>query len=686
MKKKEKRSQKHPNFKKSSISVIESRIARLTSSERSLIIAALLALSVMAVYWQVRNHEFVTFDDNIYVYENKMVLSGLNWSSIIWAFTTGTQANWHPLTWLSIMVDYELFGVNAGWHHLMSAVIHAVNTVMLFVVFKRMTKSFWASAFVAAFFGLHPLHAESVAWASERKDVLSMFFWLLTLLLYTRYVERPELKRYLLVIGSFVLGLLAKPMLVTLPFVLLLLDYWPLKRFAGEQTVSSTTETAGQPLTETNGIQPRGPTFKLIREKIPFIVLSLISSVVTFIAQQSGGAVAPLERIPILIRVGNAFVSYINYITKMIWPSNLAFFYPHPGFTLSLWWALFAAALVITLTIVFVQLGRKRPYLPVGWFWYVGTLVPVIGIVQVGIQAMADRYTYIPLIGLSIIIAWGANDIVARWRQKGLVLTATGVVWLLVLAPVSWFQVGAWRDNMSLFSHAVKVTERNYLALTNLGLTEARLGKIDDAIGHYKEALQIGPMISDIHNYLAIALSSKGSDLEAASHYAQAIQLKPEYKEAHFNLGIILDRQGLTDSAIYHFREALRLNPDDAEVHNNLGAAFGKLGKIDSAIAHFEEAVRLRPDYASAHYNLGSALLGQKKYDEAILHLSADVRLKPDHLNGHYNLGLAYKAAGKVKEALGEFDRVLSLNPRHTGALYEYMQMQRMMRSDQQKK
>jgi tetratricopeptide (TPR) repeat protein len=656
-------------------------------SERSLFVAVMLAVIVMTVYWQLKSHEFVTFDDNIYIYENKMVLSGLNWNSIVWAFTTGTQANWHPLTWLSIMLDYELFGVNAGWHHLMSAIIHAINTIMLFVVFKRMTKSFWASAFVAAFFGLHPLHVESVAWASERKDLLSMFFWMLTLLLYTRYVAKPELKRYLFVIGSFALGLLAKPMLVTMPLVLLLLDYWPLRRFAAGEPVTTSIETAGAPSSDTKSIQPRRPLLKLIKEKIPLIVLSVISSVVTFIAQQSGGAVAPLERIPIMIRLGNAFVSYITYIRKMLWPSNLAFFYPHPGFGLSIWWSLSAAALVIVLTIVCLRYGRKWPYLPVGWLWYLGTLVPVIGIVQVGIQALADRYTYIPLIGLSIIIAWGVPELLGGWRYKKVTLAASSIALLLALGILTWVQVGTWRDNMSLFSHAVAVTDGNYLALTNLGLTEARLGKTDDAIAHYKAALEIGPMISDIHNYIAIALSSKGKDLEAASHYSEAIRLKPEYKEAHFNLGIILDRQGLTDSAIYHFREALRLKSDDAEVHNNLGAALGKLGKIDEAIEHFEEAVKLRPEYPSALYNLGSALYGQGKYDEAILRLSEVVRLQPNHINANYNLGLALEKTGKMPEALRLFDRVLTLNPRHSGALYEFMQLTRMQtRKNQEKK
>jgi tetratricopeptide (TPR) repeat protein len=639
------------------------------------LVIVLLVASVLAVYWQVTKHEFIIFDDNIYIYENKMVQSGLNWESMVWAFATGTLANWHPLTWLSIMVDYQLFGLNAGLHHLMGAILHAINTALLFVVFSKMTKSFWPSVFVAAFFGLHPLHVESVAWASERKDVLSAFFWILTLLLYARYVDRPGLRRYLLVIVSFALGLLAKPMLVTLPFVLLLLDYWPLKRFQIGGISALPTQLQAVTLRDSTGRHPERQITGPAKEKIPLFILSAISCVVTFIAQQSGGAVFPLERLPITIRLGNAFVSYITYIRKMIWPSGLAFYYPHPGFALSLWWSVSAAGLVLALTVAFLWFGRKRSYLAVGWLWYIGTLVPVIGIVQVGIQALADRYTYIPLIGLSIIIAWGAQELLGNWRYRSLVFTVAGISSLLALSILTWFQIATWRNNMSVFSHAVAVTERNVPALTNLAIAESRLGKTDDAIAHFKEALQISPKMSDVHNYLGIALSNKGKDLEAASHYAQAIRLKPDHKEAHVNLGIVLERQGITDSAIVHFREALRLDPDDAQVHNNLGAALGKLGKVDEAIEHFEKASRLRPEYPSALYNLGSALLRQKKYDEAILRLSEAVHLKPDDADAHYNLGLAFKAVGDVEQAIAHFDQVLTLNPSHKEASYEFLRL-----------
>lgn len=659
-----------------------SQIREVWKRNQTAIVILMLTISVLAVYWQVIGHEFVSYDDNVYIYENAVVQSGFNWNSIVWAFTTGTQANWHPLTWLSIMVDYELFGLNAGMHHFMSALIHAINTILVFIVFRKLTGAFWPSAFVAAFFGLHPLHVESVAWASERKDVLSTAFWMLTTLAYLRYVKQPEMKRYLPVLGLFTLGLLAKPMLVTLPFVFLLLDFWPFKRFEIGAKTPGEPELSGAGLVSIDD-QKRGNTLvKLIIEKVPLLVLSVISSVVTFMAQRSGGAVFPLEKMPVLIRMENAFVSYVSYIWKMIWPFDLAFFYPHPAFILSISTIIFSIVLIVSLTFVFLWFGRKRHYLAVGWLWYLGTLVPVIGIVQVGIQGLADRYTYIPLIGLSIILSWGAQDLAARWRYKAVILASTGGALILFFIALTWFQVATWSDNVTLFSHAVAVTDRNYVALTNLALAKEKLGKTDEAISHYREALRYAPAIAVIHNYLGIALAKNKDTLEAASHYAEAIRLKPEYREAHFNLGIVLDQQGKTEEAISHFEEALRLNPNDAEVHNNLGATLGKQGKIDEAIEHFEESVRIRPAYPSALYNLGFALLRQGKYDEAILRLSEVVRLKPDHVNAHYNLGLAFENVGKLSEALAQYDRALFFNPANAEALLRYS---RLLRNQPQK-
>lgn len=661
-------------------------------SRRTLLVVLFLVASVVGVYWQMIHHDFVTYDDGAYVYENPMVQSGLNWKSILWAFTTGTQANWHPLTWLSHMLDSQLYGLKPGLHHFTSLLLHVINTVLLFLVFRRMTGlpaggrfglqarlspkdvagqagAFWASAFVAAFFGLHPLHVESVAWASERKDVLSTLFWMLTMLMYIRYVEKPEWKRYALVALFFALGLMAKPMLITLPFVLLLLDFWPLKRFE----IGGDTATALEPAAEVSEkINGRGKVIlRLLKEKAPLFALSLISSVVTFVVQQRGGAVLPLERIPIAIRLGNAIVSYAAYIREMVWPSHLAFFYPHPGYALSVLSVILAAVLLLLLTAVFLRFGRSHHYLITGWFWYLGTLVPVVGIVQVGIQAMADRYTYVPLIGLSVIIAWGIQELLGNWRYKKLAVAGSSGALFLTLMTLTWFQVGTWRDSESLFSHAVAATERNYLALADLGITEARKGKINEAIAHYTEALRIGQNLWDIHNQLGMALASAGRYSEATSHYSEAIRIRPDYPEAHYNLGIMLERQGKTEEAISHFREVLKFRPDDAEAHNNLGASLGKQGKIDEAIEHFSEAVRIRPDYPSAQYNLGTALMRQGKYEEAITHLSAVVRLKPDHANAHYNLGLALEKIGRNSEAIAQFMEATSINPKHQDARNE---------------
>jgi len=640
---------------------------------RTLLIIAALVVCIAAVYWQMIDHEFVTYDDNVYIFENRMVQSGLNWNSLVWAFTSGTQANWHPLTWLSIIVDYELFGLNAGWHHLMSAILHAINTVLVFFVFRKMTGTFWPSTFIAAFFGLHPLHVESVAWAAERKDVLSAFFWLLTILVYVRYVRRPHFKRYALVILFFALGLMAKPMLVTLPLLLLLLDYWPLGRiqFRKRNPLSKDPAT----ISLANGDDRGTSLSKLLMEKVPLLGLSAVSSIVTFQVQRHGGAVFSLEIMPVTVRLENAVVSYVIYMRKMIWPSDLAVFYPHPGHGLPVWESVAAAALLLAMTALFLWLAREHRYLATGWLWYMGTLVPVIGIVQVGIQALADRYTYVPLIGLTIIIAWGSQELVKNWRFKGPLLASLSGVSLLVFTTLTWFQVATWHDSISLFSHAVEVTKRNYLALSNLGLGKMNKDRPDEAITHLTEALEIAPLIPDIHNYLGMAFARKGKVAEAIVQYREAVRLKPDHQAGNFNLAVALNRQGNTEEAITHFEEALRLNPYDAEAHNNLGAAYGKEGKMEEAIDHFREAVRLRPEYMSALYNLGTGLISQGKHEEAITPLSEVVRLKPSHANARYNLGLAFENGGKFSEALTQYEEAARIDPTNTQARQSWMRM-----------
>lgn len=633
--------------------LIPSRIKAI--DPRVTIVVFLLVLGIVVTYWQTIDHKFVTYDDGGYIYENPPVLTGLTWEGILWAFTTGYQANWHPLTWLSHMVDAELYGLNAGGHHITSMLIHTLSTILLFFVFRRMTGSLWPSAFVAAFFGLHPLHVESVAWASERKDVLSALFWMATMLAYVRYVEAPSTRRYVLALLLFALGLMAKPMLVTLPFVLLLLDYWPLKRLRVWENQNSHAESSH---TNIDSL----PFGKIVVEKIPFFILTALSSIVTFLVQQRGGAVFPLEVMPVSLRLQNTAVSYVSYIRKMIWPSDLATFYPHPGFRLPLWEAIAATVFLLLVTVCVVWWGKKHRYLTTGWLWYIGTLVPVIGIVQVGIQAMADRYTYLPLIGLSVVIAWGVNDLAGSWRLKKVLLSFLGGLSVLAMVVLTWFQVGTWRDSTTLFSHAADVIEENYLAMTNLGLAKIHEGKFDEAIDHLTEAQKIAPLIPDIHNYLGLALSGQGKFLEATEKYKDAVRLRPKYQAALFNLAVAYDRLGNTDEAISYFEESLLLNPEDAEAHNNLGAALGKLGNIDAAVDHFREAVRIRPEYTSALYNLGTGLITLGRHAEAVTPLSDVIRLKPDHAKAHYNLGLALEEVARYPDALLNFQEALRLD------------------------
>ena len=534
------------------------------------LVCLLLIVGTFTVFWQVQHHDFIELDDHMYITDNNHVLAGFTKKGIIWAFTTFHVANWHPLTWMSHMLDCQLFGLRPGMHHLTSLLLHTANGVFLFLVLRLMTGALWRSSFVAALFALHPLHVESVAWIAERKDVLGAFFWLLTMWAYVHYAERQTFSRYLLALLFFAMGLMAKPMLVTLPFVLLLVDYWPLNRLQ-----------FGQPRNDNNLRIIKSSTGRVLWEKIPFFALTAISCVLTFLAQQKAGALKTLDIIPLKIRTANALISYISYIGKMIWPHNFAVFYPHPGI-IPMWQVVGAGLSLACLTVLSAMLfraGRRFPYCAVGWLWYLGTLVPVIGLVQVGSQAMADRYTYIPLIGLFIMISWGFYDVVRGWKNRHIVLAiSTGVV-LLALMACTWFQVGLWKNSTMLFKHALNVTDNNYKA----------------------------------HNLLGIALEGQGRLTDALRHYSEALRIKPDYAEAQYNIGTILMRQGRLTDALRHYSEALRIKPDYADAHNNLGVALARQGRLKEAINHFYEALRIKPDFSHAHSNLGVALKQQER-------------------------------------------------------------------------
>jgi tetratricopeptide (TPR) repeat protein len=592
---------------------------------RSICIYLVLALTTTAVFYQVCTYDFVNYDDPDYVYENPNIQAGITPKTIKWAFTTGYTAIWHPLTWLSHMLDWQLFGPKAGGHHLTNLIFHIVNTLLLFIVLKQMTHKLWPSAFVAALFALHPLHVESVAWVAERKDVLSTFFWMLTMWAYLQYVRHPRVTRYLLTLLTFALGLMAKPMLVTLPFVLLLLDYWPLARVPSERAVGK-TDRRDERHRDTSF--NRQATYHLIQEKIPFFVLSAISSVVTFLVQRSSGAVAELVGLPLKIRIFNALTSYVEYIGKMIWPVHLAVFYPHPDQNVSILYAVISAVLLLAVTILVFRFAKNHRYLVTGWLWYLGTLVPVIGLVQVGQQALADRYSYITLTGLFIIIAWGLPDLLAKWRYKKIVFTLSALLIILAMSVCTYFQLRHWQNSLTLFQHALDVTEDNYMAHFGIAGPLREQGRLDEAIYHCSEV----------------------------------VRLRPNYLDAQINLAHVLYDAGRLDEAVKECRKYLQMKPDDPNVLNVLGITLGQQGKFDEAVKCFTEALRIKPD-AAAHTNISYVLALQGNLDEAAVHLAEALRLDPQLAQAHYSLGQVLARKGKIDEAITQFEEVLRLKP-----------------------
>jgi Flp pilus assembly protein TadD len=629
----------------------------LSPSQKKLIVCLLLILATLAVFWQVKNSDFVNLDDEQYITQNPHVRGGLGAGNLTWAFTTTHASNWHPLTWLSHMLDCQLFGLDPAGHHLVSLLFHVANTLLLFLVLNRMTQALWQSAAVAFLFALHPLHVESVAWVAERKDVLSTFFLILTLWAYSIYTRSPGIVRMLPVVAFFALGLLSKPMLVTLPFVLLLLDYWPLGRFVSpEKPVPHPLPTPGieapgkkkQKKKETGERPPVAPEKKeppaaavvpwaLVTEKLPLFALAILSSIMTFYAQQKGGAMSPLDDISLLRRLGNALVSYASYIVKTVFPQGLAVFYPYPAGIVA-WQVLGSLALIGAITFCAIRFRKRFPYAFVGWLWYIGTLVPVIGIVQVGMQAMADRYTYVPHIGLFIAVVWGAGDLASRQPHGRKILAAlTGVVFAS-LTVITWNQISHWRNSVTLFEHALRVTEQNSTAHLNLGVALNRAGKGMEAAEHYREALRINPNSSGGHFNLANYYFSTGQKDEALRHYREAIRINPRYANAYNNLGMLLMSERQAEEAIPHYRKATELDPSNAGMRYNYGIALAAAGRLPEAIEQFNSALEGRPNYPEAHNYLGMVLLMQGNREEAIRHFRQALWLKPDFTPARRNL------------------------------------------------
>jgi tetratricopeptide (TPR) repeat protein len=536
--------------------------ARSTGAPRArrALVGVLLAFVTVLPYWQVGAHDFVNYDDPIYVTANARVQSGVGVEQTRWAFTTLHGGNWHPLTWLSHMLDCELFGVRPGPAHLVNVALHVASTLLLCAFLTRATGTLWPSAFVAAMFGVHPLHVESVAWLAERKDVLSGLFCMLTLWAYAGFVGHPSTRRYLAVATCLLLGLMAKSMLVTLPFVLLLLDYWPFRRFGGA------------------GDAARLPPARLVGEKAPLIAIAATFSALAVVAQRRGGSMTGLGALSAWNRIGHAAVAYVQYVGQTLWPSRLAVFYPFPE-TVPAWQAVTAIALLLTVSVLVVRAAPRRPYLAVGWLWYLGTLTPVIGVVQVGMQAIADRYTYLPLIGLWIMLAWGATDWVRQAPRARPALATLAALATIACVVTTWRQVGHWRDSVTLFRHALAVTTDNFVA----------------------------------HNNLGLALVARGEMGEATTHFAEAVRLKPSYPDARNNLGGALYKQGRVDEAIANLSELLRHHPEYAPAHNNLGTILYAQGRIDEAIAEYEATLRLQPGHVEARRSLNAALARRER-------------------------------------------------------------------------
>ena len=647
---------------------------------RRLLPAVLLAAAVAAVYAPVAGFDFMALDDPMYVSQNRVVLDGLTPSGVVWAFTTGENSNWHPLTWLTHMADATVYGLWAGGHHLTNVLLHAAASILLFVLLHRMTGAEGRSLFVAAAFAVHPAHVESVAWISERKDVLSAVFWFLTTIAWVRWTEAPSPRRSAAAVGCYALGLMAKPMLVTLPFTLLLLDYWPLRR---------TGDEPGRRLTA------------LLREKAPLFLLAGASSVITFFVQRGGGAVTTLEALPFGRRLANAIVSWAGYLWKLVWPVDLTLFYPMPE-AIPLWKIAGSLALLAGLTAIAWRARSRQPWLAVGWLWYLGTLVPVIGLVHVGEQALADRYTYIPFVGLFIAIAWGAAETARSLSLPRAVPAVAGGLVIVALLPLAFGQAGTWRNSETMFVRALAINPDDWLAHRMLGALRAISGAHEEAMQHFEAVIRLRPGAYDAHDALGATLLALGQTEAAKKHFDAALAIKSDDPDGHFNTANVLAAEGRTDEARRHYelalqfrdpfvqcrinyglllarlgrldeaREqygaALRADPGSADASYNMGNLEQRRGRYEEAIRWYERALLLRPDFAEAQSNYGAALAALGRSEEAIVHYVEAVRLNPENARAHNNLGSAQAALGRMDQALSHYREALRVQPDYVEA------------------
>ena len=603
------------------------------------LIYLLLTGMLVLVYGQVIHFEFANIDDHLYVTRDYHIHNGMDISGIVWAFTSSHVANWHPLTSLSLMIDHDLYGLNAGGYHATNLFFHLINTLLLFSLLSKMTGTVYRSLFVAVLFALHPMHVESVAWVSARKDVLSAFFWLLTMWAYARYTMCPGIKRYSLVFIFFALGLMSKPMVVTLPFVLLLLDYWPLQRSVSIKN--------------------------LVIEKIPLFVLSIASSVVTYIVQKQAGAVGTIENFPLDVRIYNAIISYSRYIEKAILPLNLSVFYPHPG-TWPIGQVILVGCLIILLSILILRKSDRYPYLPVGWLWYLGTMVPVIGIVQVGSQAMADRYSYIPFIGLFIMTAWGVPDLMKQWPYKKAALSFSAVLIMIAFSFLSWQRCQLWGDQVALWTDALNNHEIAF-AYNIRGISYVEKGDYPRAIKDYNAALALKPH-ADFYSNRANAYGAIRQYEQAFDDINRALKIKPTYADGYYNRGLLYNELGKFDLAVLDFTSAIKLEPAMEDAFLNRGIAFGSQKQYDKALADFNQALKIHHNFYQAYYNRGIVYDLYQQYDLAVDNFMTTLRIKPDHAEAHNYIGMILIKTGKHEDSAFHFKKALQIKPGYTAA------------------
>jgi len=631
---------------------------------RKKIIIVILALVIMnlVIYWQVRNFNFINYDDNLYVTQNPKIQSGVTCQSVMYAFTDIHTGNWHPLTMFSHTLDWQLFGEKAGGHHWTNLIIHIFNTILLFLLLNTMTGSIWRSAMVASLFAIHPINVESVAWVAERKNLLSTFFCFLTMLFYVWYVLKPGWKRYLPVFLCFALGLMSKSMLVTLPFVLLLIDYWPLNR----TVIGAQKDHQAALLPSFRGGAGKVKLSFLIWEKIPLFVLTAVIIGVTLYTQKMVGAMMTVDSLPLANRISNAILSYGLYIKKMLWPLDLSVFYPR--YNVEIWKILIVSSSLIILSIEMFRYYRKYPYLPVGWLWFLGTLMPVIGLVQVGAQSMADRYAYVPYIGLFILLVWFVSDIAKRNKYRRIFVAFTSLLLIIALTAVSWQRCQLWGDQFALWDDVLK-KHKVAFAYNFRGLAYAAQGLHHMALKDYDNAIAMDKKFSEAFNNRAIAYNITGERTKALNDYHKAVNLNPKFADAYYNRGLLQLEMNHLDMAIADFTTAIGINPDMADYFNYRGVAFRSKGEYEKSFADFNQALKRNPNFAEAYFNRGLIYHIHKQHIPAIVNFSEALKIKPAYVDARFSRGLSFASLGKFDQAVKDFNNVLKVDSKYIPAL-----------------